>query len=255
MLKIRLLLFAFICFALILSLQQKSLCEDKIRVLFIGNSLTYANNLPKMISDLVASRHHALEYSMCAPGGYRFSQHASDPVTLGKIRQGNWDFVVLQEQSQLPDLSREQVARDVYPYAKQLCDYIRLYNNKAKIIFYSTMAHKNGDLDNLNVSSDLSTYAGTQKRIDESYSEMASDNRALIAPVGKAWAMFRKMNPSIELYADNTHPNVAGSYLAACVFFSTFFNESAIGLPHPQPLDDQTALYLQQISDWAAYGM
>lgn len=223
--------------------------NPKIRVLFLGNSLTFVNDLPGMTAQLAGSRHYSLECDMYAPGGYRFSQHAADQAALKKISAGGWDFVVLQEQSQMPAFSQEQVQRDVYPYAKKLCDVIRATNPQARIVFYGTMARKNGDRENIRVSQELGTYEGTQKRLDRSYSAMARDNRALLAPVGQVWEVARAERPSLNLYADDVHPNQAGTYLAACVFFSVFSGESPVGAWRPAQLDSKVALYLQETTD------
>ncbi|MDD5218689.1 MAG: SGNH/GDSL hydrolase family protein [Candidatus Omnitrophica bacterium] len=177
-----------------------------------------------------------------------FSQHAADPRLLEKINQGPWDFIVLQEQSQMPALSQAQVRKAVYPQAKKLCDLIRQANPKARIVFYMTMAKKNGDLQNVRVMPVLSTYQGMQRRINQSYVAMAKQNRGLLAPVGQVWALVRRNKPSLELYSDDTHPNLTGTYLAACVFYAVLFNDSPLGLPHPQPVDNDTAFYLQKIT-------
>lgn len=244
----------YVCFLLfvltaLFSIQKASGENSKIRVLFIGNSLTFINNLPEMTAQLAKSRHYVLEYDMYAPGGYSLSQHASDPAALRKINDGRWDFVVLQEQSQMPAFSQEQVQREVYPYAKRLCEVIRAANPQAHIVFYATMARKNGDSENISVSAELETYGGTQKRINRSYLTMAQDNRALLAPIGQAWEEVRENRPAIDLYADDVHPNQTGTYLAACVLFSVFFRESPIGISHPSFLDSKVALYLQEATD------
>lgn len=217
----------------------------KIRVLFIGNSLTFANDLPGMVSRIAKSGRSVMEYDVYAPGGYRLMQHASDPAALQKIRGSKWDFVVLQEQSQWPAFSDDQVRREVFPYARSLCDAVRAADPDSRIVFYDTMAKKNGDPGNIAVSPDMATYDGMQKRIDRSYSTMAGDNNALLAPVGQAWSEVRTNRSSIDLYADETHPNLTGTYLAACVFYDVFFKKSPVGLWHPPEIDDETALYLQ----------
>ncbi len=241
----------FVLFILIVVFSpRESLSADaKMRVLFIGNSLTSANDLPQTIAKMAKFRHYNMEYEMYAPGGYRFSQHAYDAAALKKINKGTWDFIILQEQSQIPAFSPEQVQREVYPYAKKLCEMIKTANPRCGIIFYETMARKNGDKDNVRVSPELATYDGTQNRLNNSYSIMARDNGALIAPVGEAWQEARRLYPRIELYSDDVHPNIKGTYLAACVFFKTLFNESPVGLYHPASIDDQTALLLQEIAE------
>ena len=76
--------------------------SDTTRVLFIGNSYTYANNLPLIFSNLSASGNKNTVTDISAPGGYSFENHYSNPETISKIKMGNWNFVLLQEQSQMP---------------------------------------------------------------------------------------------------------------------------------------------------------
>ena len=69
-----------------------------------------------------------------------------------------------------------------------------------------------------------------QKRINQTYSNLAEENQALIAPIGKVWERVRSENPTIELYADESHPNLTGTYLIACVFYATFFQDDVADL-------------------------
>jgi hypothetical protein len=214
-------------------------------ILFIGNSLTFVNDLPRQVAKLAEARGHAVKCEMYAPGGYHLSQHVADPQALKLIKSRKWDIVVLQEQSQVPAFSEEQVKRDVYPYAKKLCALIRAASPKARIVFYQTMAKKNGDPSNIGVAKELATYEGMQKRIDRTYRALALANGAELAPVGEVWKEVRSARPSLELYSDETHPNLNGSYLAACVFYQVIFGENPDHLPHPSQIDNQTALFLQ----------
>ncbi len=221
----------------------------KIHVLFIGNSLTYVNNLPGLVVDLAKSRHWGMDYDMYAPGGYRFSQHAGDPQLLNKINEGTWDWVILQEQSQMLEFPASQLQQEVFPYAAKLCELIRGANPQARIAFYETMATQNGDQMNAKEFPELGTYEGTQEKINTNYTLMTQQNQGTIAPVGLVWQNVRSGDHSIELYADEKHPNLTGTYLAACVFYAVIFEDSAVGLPHPSQIDDPTAYYLQTITD------
>jgi hypothetical protein len=217
------------------------------RILFVGNSLTFMNDLPRIIAELAQARNIHLDYDIYAPGGYRLSQHAADPGLLKKIDQGDWDFVVLQEQSQLPGLSQEQVQTDVYPFAQKLSQLIKKANPKTQVAFYMTMAKRNGDSQNAAAFPELGTYEGAQDRINASYVHMAQENQGLLVPVGLVWENVRKNEPSLGLYADDTHPNLTGSYLAACVFYAVLFNDNPIGLPHPPQIEDKISFLLQTI--------
>ena len=220
-----------------------------VRVLYIGNSLTYANDMPRMVANLAKSAGHPMVFDVYAPGGRTLLQHSRDPQLVDKINQQAWDFVVLQDQSQVPAFNQTQVARDVYPAARSLRQRIKQAHPQSTVVFFGTMARRNGDPDNARDIPALGTYEGMQERLNRSYMSMTQENRALLAPVGYAWEQVRQQNPQIALYGDDTHPNLTGSYLIACVFFATFFQESAQGLPAPAQIGDVTAGYLQAVVD------
>src|SRR5690554_7009631 len=98
------------------------------KVLFIGNSYTSANNLPGLVSSLAAADGNNLTTDANIPGGAQLNGHASNATVLNKIAAEEWDFVVLQEQSQKPSFSDAQVQSGVYPYAEILSDSIHSNN-------------------------------------------------------------------------------------------------------------------------------
>jgi hypothetical protein len=89
-------------------------------VLFIGNSYTGVNDLPGTFYNLALSGGDTVIYDSSTPGGYTFQMHSTYAPTLGKIYLKPWDYVVLQEQSQLPSFDPTQVAAECYPYARIL---------------------------------------------------------------------------------------------------------------------------------------
>ncbi len=223
--------------------------SDTIKVLFIGNSLTSANNLPSMIADIAKSNGFKIIYDSYTSGGARLANHASNPKVLKKIKEKPWDFVVFQEQSQYPGFSKKQLSRDVFPYAKRLTQSVKNFSNQSKVVFYMAMARRNGDPENKKVSHELLTYEGMQRRVNQCYIEMAKDNGALIAPVGEVWMFIRKNKPSLNLYSDNIHPNKTGTYLAACVFYATFFRKTTVGSHIPKGVNTASAHYIQNTVD------
>jgi len=78
--------------------------ESELRILFIGNSYTYYNNLPHIFQSLAKSSGHLVKTGMIAKGGYTLKRHSEDPSVLDKIKRGNWDYVILQEQSVVPSV-------------------------------------------------------------------------------------------------------------------------------------------------------
>jgi hypothetical protein len=199
------------------------------RVLFLGNSYTYYNNLPQMLSDIASSTGDNVIFDSNTPGGHTLQEHSNNTLSLNKIGNGNWDYVVLQEQSQLPSLPISEVNTNVFPYARKLDSIINVKNPCAETIFYMTWGRKNGDGSNCNIWPPVCTYLGMDSLLSMRYKIMANNNNAFVSPVGAVWKKLRQSFPLIELYqTDESHPVEAGSYAAACCFYTTIFKKNPL---------------------------
>ncbi|MGL5892640.1 MAG: T9SS type A sorting domain-containing protein [Bacteroidia bacterium] len=198
------------------------------RVLFLGNSYTYANNLPQLLSDVAASTGNLVIFDSNTPGGYYLGQHVTNPVSLALIAQGNWDNVVLQDQSMA--LAYPYYYMNGISYSLRLDSIIKADNQCAQTMFYSTWGRKNGDqffcaqpqcpFDSLFVR----TYFEMDSTIESHYKVFADSARAEMSPVGAVWRYIRQNHPSVELFtSDGSHPSPAGSYAAACCFYAAIF--------------------------------
>jgi hypothetical protein len=118
------------------------------QVLFLGNSYTEYNNLPQRVADMATSTGDVLIFDSNTPGGYAFENHYTDSTSLAKIALSNWDFVVLQEQSQRPALPISTVESNVFPFAHLLDSIIKAQNTGVETVFYQTWGRKNGDSEN-----------------------------------------------------------------------------------------------------------
>ena len=225
------------------------IAQQKKEVLFIGNSYTYANDLPNLVKQIALSFGDTLIYDSSTPGGANFNAHSTNTQTLNKINQQQWDYVVLQAQSQEPSFSSGQVANDTYPYAKILVDSIHANSICTEPLFFMTWGRKYGDQQNCQNYPPICTYQGMQQRLRESYLEMTFTDSATCAPVGMAWKKSIEIDSTLNLYiADNSHPSIYGSYLAACTFYASIFKKSAVGSAYwSNAIDSLTALSLQQI--------
>lgn len=217
----------FLFLFLFISIQSVYSQSGNRRVLFIGNSYTYSNNLPQMLYDAAKSTGDTVIFDSSTPGGYTFQNHTTNSTTLTKIAAGNWDYVVLQEQSQLPSFTDGEVASMVFPYARYLDSLINLQNPCAETVFFMTWGRKNGDATNCGVWPPVCTYEGMDSLLNLRYRMMADMNDALVSPVGAVWHYIRDNHPAIELYsADESHPSLAGSYAAACSFYTVMFRKN-----------------------------
>lgn len=225
---------------------------DHYRVLFIGNSYTEVNNLPQLISNLASSAGDTIVFASHTPGGCTFQQHLSGALSL--IRQGGWDYVVLQEQSQLPSFPYSQFMSESYPFARGLCDSIRAYNPDTKIVFYMTWGRKNGDQQNCPYYPPLCTYEGMDSLLFARYMMMAEDNRTLVSPVGYVWHYIRDHYPDIELYqSDESHPSLAGSYTAACTFYATLFHKTPMAITTDEGVGTERSEWIRRAATELVY--
>ena len=225
------------------------IAQQRKEVLFIGNSYTYYNDLPDLVKEIALSFGDTLVHESSTPGGSNFNAHSTNSQTLSKINQQQWDYVVLQAQSQEPSFSPSQVASDTYPYAEILVDYILANSSCTEPLFFMTWGRKYGDQSNCQFYPPVCTYLGMQQRLRESYLDMSFLHNASCSPVGMAWKKSIAIDSTIDLYsADNSHPSIYGSYLAACTFYASIFKKSAVGSSYwPNAIDSANAYSLQQI--------
>ena len=220
------------------------------QVLFIGNSYTYMNGLPELINQIAISKGNSLIYESHTPGGSTLMQHSSNSNVQSLLYATEWDYVILQEQSQNPSFPPSQVASQVYPYAESLCEDIREANPCTEPIFFMTWGRENGDSQNCANYPPICTYEGMQDRLTESYTEMAQNNESLLAPIGIAWKDIREQHPEINLYSsDGSHPSIQGSYLAACIFYAVLFDDSATNNYTPTNLNINEAQLIQTFAN------
>ena len=203
------------------------------KILFIGNS--YTGGIRKIITELIKSSPHAdTQLTFINPGGKTLAFHLASQVTIEKIKKGNFDFVVLQDQSQTPALYPDRFKKAALGLDK-IIDA-----SGAQTVFYQTWGRRDGDKQNKTL---FPTYDSMQKALSKSYASTAKTCNATLAPVGDIWSILRKKNPDLgkDLYAkDGSHPSKKGAYLAACVFYQTLFKADpktltfTAGLPAPE---------------------
>lgn len=193
------------------------------KVLFLGNSYTYVNNLPQLIADAALSVNDTLIFDSHTPGGYQMLQHSADATSQAKIAAGGWDYVVLQGQSQEPVTDES----DFYTGVGNLNTLIKQYNPCAVPLLYMTWGRKNGDALNCPIIPIMCTYEGMDTTIKRDYLILADWHRTEVSPVSVVWKYLRYNHPTINLYlADESHPSAEGSYAAACCFYAAIFKKN-----------------------------
>lgn len=172
----------------------------KLRVLFIGNSHTYFNDLPEIFAEMARKAGYDCEVTMIAHGGWFLAQHVEQPDVRFNILYGHYDYVVLQEHAH-PFGPEEKL----FDAVRQLTRWSREAGSTP--VVYMTWAQK--------------TEPENQDRMAKAHEQIAKETGALLAPVGLRWWEQAENDPDTDLfYTDGQHASVAGSTLAAGVIFN-----------------------------------
>lgn len=239
---------------LLLFTVTSSSAQDSKKVLFIGNSYTAVNNLPSLVNEMAISTGDNLVYDSTTPGGYRFLNHAADANTSSKISSDAWDYVVLQGQSQETSFGQSQMANEVFPHAESLCNAIRNNNECSMPLFYMTWGRENGDASNCAYLPWVCTYEGMDDVIRDTYIYMSDENDTELSPVGAVWRSLRNNHPDIDLYStDGSHPSLAGSYAAACAFYTMIYKKDPTLINWDSTLDAMEAITIRQTAKDIVY--
>lgn len=183
-----------------------------LNVLFVGNSVTARNDLPGLITRLAEGSGHRLRQELISVGGASLRTHWNKGHAQDRIREGDFDYVVLQEQSTLPVKNATRMQENV----RLFDEVIRAAG--ARTALYMTWARRHAP--------------ETQPAITDAYESIGCEIGATVIPVGLAWQRFLAEGRTSPVLhdKDNSHPTLAGSYLAACVFYAVLFTGTPIDL-------------------------
>jgi hypothetical protein len=223
--------------------------QEGIKVLFVGNSYTYVNDLPNVVKELATSQNKTIETTEFHTGGAQFSTHWNNQSLINTIEQGGFDFMVLQGQSQEVAFPQSQFYSEVYPYAKSLDSLFKVYNHNGKVAFFMTWGYRYGDAANCPYYPPYCNYWSMTQELYNNYRQMAFDFNSMVSPIGAAWRYSIILDSNFVLHSsDNSHPSIKGTYLAACVLYSTLFMDS-VNSGYYNVLSAADAQRLQQISN------
>lgn len=217
------------------------------RVLFVGNSyLYYGDSLHNHVGRLVVAGNPALEkalqYKSATIGGANLAHHNIDHLTEpGRIGvKEPFELVILQDGSAAPlseqrrALSMEKI-REFSAVIRKRGGQVALYMNHVYV-----PPHKQARPENIRLT-------------EAHYLAAGNAVKALIIPVGLAFEEAYRRKPDIKLHKDfdGTHPELIGTYLAACVVYASVYGKPALGNTYDYfgKISKEDAAFLQQVAD------
>ena len=199
--------------------------EGALKVLFIGNSLTYQNDLPRTVAQLAISA--GLQECYCyqiAHPNFALEDHYDFREAVNALEEESWDFVVMQQgPSALAD-SRANLITWAEVFGELIDE------NGAQPVMYGVWPQADRAFDFPNVA--------------ESYRQAAEAIGALFAPAGEAWQFAWAADSTLPLYAsDDFHPSTMGTYLAALTVFQRLYNHTPVGVQQAAVVDGRIQVW------------
>lgn len=181
------------------------------RVLFVGNSLTYGNDLPLLVEALSQAGGRPLSVDSVTYGGVSLEDHWG-LKTQDRIAAGGWRYVVLQQGPSALLESR-----------------VNLREWTAR---FDTVIKQAGARTAMYMVWPESYRREAFPDVSASYRLAAEDVGGVLLPVGDAWLAAWRRNPALPLYgSDGFHPTLTASYLAALTIYAGLTGGSPVGLP------------------------
>jgi hypothetical protein len=207
-----------------------------LRVLFVGNSFTFEDDLPGQVQALSVAQSEpmALVVGTVATPSQTLMGHYQVGDMEDALDAGTWDIVVLQEHHTMPF----DAEATFYQYAGLLDAQIKAHG--ALTMLYVTWVES-------------TQTPADQDFVTQSYLGLGQQLGATVVPVGPAWKNAMAAQPGIDLYdADGFHSNEKGSYLAAAVFYAALYGHSPVGAPSPNAGVGSDATLLQSTA-WTTW--
>jgi hypothetical protein len=173
-------------------------------ILFVGNSLTYSNDLPSLVTVLAQKRGFLVNVKSIAEPNTAISDHWESGAVQKAMDEMDFDFVVIQ-QGPSSQIDGRVLLIEYGAKYKELCEA-----KGAQLAFFMVWPAR----------ANYNTFDGVIKN----YTDAAKLNNSLLCPVGKDWKEYQDMTKDFSYYGpDQFHPSPKGSEVAAGIILATLF--------------------------------
>jgi len=220
--------------------------SGEMEVLFIGSSYFAYNDLPGMFENLAEAAGREVFVMQVVPLGTLLDYHASSSTTTSMINSRNWDLVILQGVGRIVAYPGD-ADFDMVSVLQTLERTIHNNCGSTEVMFCMPWAFEDGMLWTAGGTDD---YFAMQRRIYDNTLTYPDQVDIVISPVGWAWnSIMLEQPPQHYLFeSDWNHPSARGSYLSACVIYSSVFRESVEGNPFHAGLPADEAGHFQGVA-------
>lgn len=249
----------------------------EINVLFIGNSLTYFNNMPQVLQKMITETDPHIKVEQISYPGFSLYAHLEHIIeessegnvktrkkrpgevteTEKKIQEKNWDIIVMQTGGVnilIPKIRN----RKVNPAIQEI---IRLSNCEAKYLLFNTwtteinypqeycypaaVIDRTAKPGEKFCSPEILNEEAYAELLESGYHELANDNALTLTDHAEVFKKVREEHPDIALLEDEMHPSKYGAFLSASVFYESITGKKAGDLRYTADLEEEIAKTLK----------
>lgn len=256
--KVSLVILASVFFGIL----QSCILENPKDVLFIGNSLTYYNDMPLTLQAMLNEKGIKINIHQSTFSGVSLSDNLTKSETLTKLNSKNWDYVVLQEAT-VRVLIDEVIEYNVEPTIIKFDSIIKL--KKAKMILYQSYPVSEypnkycypsflikPEIPEVQYCSDsLLNSVQEFNKIEASFKRISELITCEIAPVGLSFELCKRKYPELMLFESSSdkHPSRLGSYLIACVFYRHLTGQKTVDINYSLGVDHVDKCKMNELVD------
>ncbi|WP_234423413.1 SGNH/GDSL hydrolase family protein [Aquimarina spinulae] len=183
---------------------SRDISDKEYDLLFVGNSLTYSNNLPRLVTQEAKRKGIVITTTMLAKPNYAIVDHWADKEVQRLIKTKKYDIVIIQQGPSSQADGREMLLNSGKEYSN-LCNA-----NGAKLAYFMVWPSR--------------IYYHTFDGVIKNYTDAAINNKAILCPVGKIWKQHFDKTSDFSYYSqDQFHPSLSGSKVAAKVIVESLF--------------------------------
>lgn len=206
--------------------EQDEVNAEAMHVLFVGNSYTSFNSLPRVVEEIAAANSVAMSVSYVMADAALLADHWLETHARQCIRARHFDAVVLQGNS----LGTLHAIEQFEYYGRQFAELNK--TTGAETVWYATWPRqalhpiysdwRGGSPERMN------------QQVEGAYQRAAQFSGGTVAPVGSAWLRSMRDTPELALYEpDGSHPMPAGTLLAAFVIYEAITGTQSRTLTDP----------------------
>ncbi|HEY0740739.1 MAG TPA: SGNH/GDSL hydrolase family protein [Chryseosolibacter sp.] len=179
---------------------------SQTNMLFVGNSLTYTNNLPSLLETIAKADDVVIKTEMIAFPNYALEDHWNERNVSSTLSKTKFDYVIFQQGPSGLPASRQNLIQYALKFS-EMC--------KAK----GTLMCMYGVWPSVDRAFDF-------PNVIASYQIAADTCDAILLPAGKAWKSIIDQHKTFPLYSsDGFHPSIQGSILSALVIYTSLFKK------------------------------